>query len=117
VLSAAILTPEKVPFEIANKYCKEIEFKLNDQGYFASGVENKSEGFELRNEHFKVSSSSKNITGTEYKHNSKNEEVFEDFFTFISHHVWFKNQLWQLTNFLVLNSLSLLKKAFVDGKI
>jgi len=47
------LTERKIPAEIAGKYCKEVDFELNDRRYFAIGFENRSGEFELRNEHFK----------------------------------------------------------------
>lgn len=53
------LTTEKYPFESARKYCKEVDFDLHDKRYFSIGFENKSGGFELRNEHFKGSNSPK----------------------------------------------------------
>ena len=56
------LESRKIPLEIAEKYCKEIDFELHNKKYFAIGFENNSGGFELRNEHFKGSSSPKNVT-------------------------------------------------------
>ncbi len=49
----------KIPIEIAKKYCKEVDFELHNKKYFAIGFENKSGGFELRNQYFKGSSSPK----------------------------------------------------------
>ncbi len=53
------LDDRKIPLEIADKYCKEVDFELYGKQYFAIGFENKSGGFELRNKHFKGSSSLK----------------------------------------------------------
>jgi hypothetical protein len=47
------LDDRKIPLDVAEKYCHEVEFELNGKQYFAIGFENKSGGFELRNEHFK----------------------------------------------------------------
>jgi hypothetical protein len=43
------LNQRKIPFEIAKKYCKEVEFELKKRRFFVIGSENKSGEFELRN--------------------------------------------------------------------
>lgn len=48
------LTSRKIPFKIAQKFCKEVRFELNEKENFAIGFKNKSGGFELRNERFKA---------------------------------------------------------------
>jgi len=101
----------KIPFKIANNYCKEVEFEMYNKSYFAIGFKNNSGGFELRNEHFKGSSSPKNITTILHNNDSQSIAVFEGFFSFLSHQVLFINQSSQLTNFLVLNSLSFFEKS------
>lgn len=98
-----------IPVDIAQKYCREVDFLLYDRKYSAIGFKNNSGGFELRNEHFKGSNSPKDVSFF----NNKNEEklgVFEGFFDFLSYHSIRKNQLQPLTNFLVLNSLSFFEK-------
>jgi hypothetical protein len=100
----------KIPLNIAKKYCREVEFELNGKRYFAVGFENKSGGFELRNEHFKGSSSPKDVTLIE-QNNSNNISVFEGFFSFLSHQTLHQNDVAHLTNFLVLNSLSFFEKS------
>jgi hypothetical protein len=104
------LDDRKIPLEVATKYCHEVEFELNDKQYFAIGFENKSGGFELRNEHFKGSSSPKDVTLIE-QNNSNNIAVFEGFFSFLSYQTFHQNNPAQLTNFLVLNSLSFFEKS------
>jgi hypothetical protein len=105
------LDARKIPFETAEKYCKEVEFELYDKPYFAIGFENNSGGFELRNERFKGSSSPKDITLLKGDKGSQNVTVFEGFFSFLSYQTLFTNQPYQLTNFLVLNSLSFFEKS------
>jgi DNA primase len=56
------LDDRKIPFEIAEKFCKEVNFELNGKQFFAIGFENKSGGFELRNQLFKGSTSPKDVT-------------------------------------------------------
>jgi hypothetical protein len=104
------LDDRKIPLDIATKYCHEVEFELNAKRYFAIGFENKSGGFELRNEHFKGSSSPKDVTLIEQK-NSNYIAVFEGFFSFLSYQTLHQNNPAQLTNFLVLNSLSFFEKS------
>jgi hypothetical protein len=104
------LDDRKIPLEVAKKYCKEVEFELYDKKYFAIGFENRSGGFELRNEHFKGSSSPKDVTLIE-ENNSTNIAVFEGFFSFLSHQALHPNNSGALTNFLVLNSLSFFEKS------
>ena len=56
------LKTRKIPFEIAEKYCKEVHYELYGKKYFAIGFKNNAGGFELRNAHFKGSSSPKDIS-------------------------------------------------------
>lgn len=103
------LDDRKIPGEIAKKYCKEINFELHDKKYFAIGFENKSGGFELRNEYFKGSSSPKDVTIFNYPHDNR-ISVFEGFFSFLSYLTINQNNSEPLSNFLVLNSLSFFEK-------
>ncbi len=102
------LNERKIPLEIAGKYCKEVFFDVYDKRYFAIGFENRSGGFELRNSVFKGSSSPKDVTYISCS-DAKNISVFEGFFSFLSYQTLQQNDN-QLTNFLVLNSLSFLEK-------
>jgi DNA primase len=104
------LDDRKIPLEVAKKYCQEVEFELYTNKYFAIGFENKSGGFELRSEHFKGSSSPKDVTLIEGD-NSNNIAVFEGFFSFLSYQTLLQNNPSGLTNFLVLNSLSFFEKS------
>ncbi len=103
------LDDRKIPFEIAKKYCKEVDFELNGKQYFAIGFENKSAGFELRNRLFKGSSSPKDVTLINYP-DCKNITVFEGFFSFLSYQT-LQQKNDPLTNFLILNSLSFFEKS------
>ena len=98
----------KISLEIANRYCKEVDFELNDKRFYAVGFENKSGGFELRNQHFKASSSPKDVTQIRIS-GAKEVVVFEGFFSFLSYQTLHQKDI-DLTNFLVLNSLSFFEK-------
>jgi hypothetical protein len=104
------LMERKIPLEISKKYCKEVDFELYDKRYYAIGFENRSGGFELRNEHFKGSSSPKDVTQINHSE-AKEISVFEGFFSFLSYQTLHLNN-HQLTNFLVLNSLSFFEKSW-----
>jgi hypothetical protein len=103
------LMTRKIPLGIAEKYCKEVYYELNDKKYFAIGFKNNGGGYELRNAHFKGSSSPKDITFFEdYK--AKEVAIFEGFFSFLSYQTIHEKSI-QLTNVLVLNSLSFFEKS------
>lgn len=104
------LSERKIPVEIAEKYCKDVDFELHYKRYFAIRSENKSGGFELRNSLFKGSSSPKDVTRIRLSGASE-IAVFEGFFSFLSYQTIHHKSTGQLTNFLVLNSLSFFKKS------
>ena len=93
-----------IPIEIAEKFCREIDFELYGKKYTAIGFKNEKGGFELRNENFKGSSSPKATTF--YELGSNEVTVFEGFFDFLSFQVLQENNSTGKTNFLVLNSLA-----------
>lgn len=103
------LSERKIPLEIAGKYCKEVYFEMYNKRYFAIGFENRSGGFELRNSVFKGSSSPKDVTNITTP-GAGDISVFEGFFSFLSYQT-LQQKDNQLTNFLVLNSLSFLEKS------
>ena len=80
------LQKRSIPLEVANKYCREVDFLLYSKQYTAIGFENKSGGYELRTENFKGSSSPKDISLIDNK--TENLAVFERllFLPFIRYH-------------------------------
>jgi hypothetical protein len=103
------LETRKTPLELAEKFCKEVHYELYDKKYFAIGFKNNAGGYELRNAHFKGSSSPKDITFFE-AHRAKEVAVFEGFFSFLSYLALHKINT-PLTGFLVLNSLSFFERS------
>ena len=97
-----------IPLDIAEKFCKEIDFLLYGKTRTVIGFQNNAGGYELRSPHFKGSSSPKDVTF--FNHNKEQLNVFEGFFNFLSHQAINKNDAEPLTNFLVLNSLSFFLK-------
>ena len=104
------LRSRNIPFSIAQKHLKEVHYELHNKPYYALGFRNDSGGYELRNKYFKGSSSPKDVT-TILNGNSKEKiSVFEGFFSFLSYLAIQEKNGLALTNFLVLNSLSLFHK-------
>ena len=104
------LETRKIDKEIADKYCYEVLFAMNDKerAYHAIGFKNTEGGYELRNAYFKGSSSPKSVSFID-NNNSKSIAIFEGFFDFLTYQSLHKNQLLE-NNFLVLNSLSFFEK-------
>jgi len=97
-----------IPVEVAQAFCRQVDFELYGKRGIAIGFKNDKGGFELRNEHFKASSSPKAVKLIDQGSNSL--IVVEGFFDFLSF------QALQLNpapppNFLVLNSLSFFSQA------
>ncbi len=103
----------RIPLEIANRFCKEVDFNLYDRKYTVIGFQNSAGGYELRSADFKGSSSPKEVTLIG-KDLSKEIAVFEGFMDFLSyqaiHHRKFIMLPKQQPNFLILNSIGFLKK-------
>jgi DNA primase len=98
-----------IPLEIANRYCREVNFLLYDKKHTVIGFKNKAGGFELRSENFKGSSSPKDITFIDNR--TDDVAVFEGFFSFLSFCTVNKNLTAPLTNCLILNSISIFEKS------
>ena len=107
------LRQRRIEKSIADKYCYEVLFNVNnkEKNYRAIGFKNNAGGYELRNEYFKASSTPKYVS---YLNNGANKiTVFEGFFDFLSYRTIHQNQQQQLTNYLVLNSLSFFEKSIL----
>ncbi|MBO9203237.1 MULTISPECIES: CHC2 zinc finger domain-containing protein [Niastella] len=99
----------KIPLDVADQYCREVDFVLYGKQQTVIGFPNNAGGYELRSENFKGSSSPKDITFIDNK--TDQLVVFEGFFSFLSFCIINKNQTTPLTNCLVLNSLAFLDKS------
>lgn len=105
------LHKRRIPIDIAQKFCKEIDYELYDKNYYAIGFKNNAGGYELRNEKFKASSSPKDVTLIENK--ADKISVFEGFFNFLSYQAIHYKQEQPPTDFLILNSASFFQKSLV----
>ncbi len=103
------LKQRRIPFQIADRYCREVRYELNEKTYYAIGFKNDFGGFELRNPYLKGSSSPKGITTFD---NSADEVVvFEGFTDFLSFQTVHQNIPENGFDFVVLNSVSFFEKA------
>jgi hypothetical protein len=103
------LDTRAIPVDLANNYCKQVDFELHGKKITALGFPNRSGGFELRNPNFKGSSSPKDCSFID--NGSQQVAVFEGFFSYLSFQTINQNPPEHLTNFLVLNSLSFFEKS------
>lgn len=103
------LEERRIPLEIAARSCQEVDFSLYGKKQIAMGFPNRSGGYELRSEHFKGSSSPKDISLFDYR--TDEIIVFEGFFNFLSFQTINRHKQPPLTNCLVLNSLVFLERS------
>lgn len=98
-----------ISWELAGRFCREVHYSLYRKNYYAIGFMNDAGGFELRNPYFKGSSSPKAAT---FMDNGASEvSVFEGFFSFLSFLAIHEGKELPVTNYLVLNSLSLFNRS------
>ncbi len=114
------LNDRKIEFETANPFCKEIYYSVGEKRYFGIAFPNDLGGFEIRNKYFKnctnkaISTIKQNPTMPIY--------VFEGFFDFLSFKQLAKQsgnktvEFMNKSNFLILNSVSLVKQAITALK-
>ncbi len=103
------LKQRRIPVDIADRYCREVRYQLNDKTYYGIGFKNDSGGFEIRNPYFKASSSPKAITTID---NNANEViVFEGFTDFLSFKAIHPNEPEDRFDFVMLNSVSFFETA------
>jgi hypothetical protein len=103
------LTKRKIPFEIADKFCREVRYQMNDKIYYGIGFKTDSGSFEIRNPFMKSASSPKSITT--FNNGTDEVAVFEGVFDFLSYQVNAAKQSFNSTDFIVLNSLSFFEKS------
>jgi len=92
---------------VISRYAYEVHYSLSGNKYFAIGMKNVSEGWELRNQYYKNSSSPKDYTLIRNCHSrlSITEGMF-DFFTLVTE----DPELATVSDFVILNSLSFLDR-------
>jgi hypothetical protein len=106
------IAERRIPFHIANEYCKEVHFSLHGKANFAIGFKSKDGGYELRNKYFKGSSSPKNFTHLQMgAEPAKQVAIFEGFFSFLSYVTLIPPDDRQGQDVMVLNTLVFFESA------
>jgi DNA primase len=103
------LEQRRIPVKIADKYCREVRYEVNDKTYYGIGFKNDAGGFEIRNPYFKASSSPKGISIID--NNATEVMVFEGFMDFLSFKIIHQNESEDRFDFVVLNSVSFFEAA------
>jgi hypothetical protein len=103
------LQDRAIPVDLAKAHCQEVRYSLYGKTFYAIGFPNNEGGYELRNLHFKGSSSPKTVTFI--NNQAPDIAVFEGFFNFLSFLAIRQNAPQSATNYLVLNSLSFFQKS------
>ena len=106
---------------IGRLYCKEIHYELRKRHYFAIAFENKTGGYEVRNPYYKGCIKVKDISVIRYNKDIIQNHVcvFEGFMDFLSYQELHRKGDYHVcidrpTDFLVMNSVSNLKKCLVE---
>ena len=87
-------------------FLNEIHYRMNDKNYFGIGFKNDSGGYEIRNKYSKICLGKKDVSTIE--NGSKNLKVFEGFFDFLSFKNIEKSLENETSNYLILNSVSMI---------
>lgn len=101
-----------IDLRTAEKYCVEVDFRIRCKSYNAIGFPTRSGSYELRNRWFKGSSSPKDISIVEGRHDKVC--ILEGFIDFLSLQQIKNQEMNRFTNessFIILNSLSLLNRS------
>ncbi|WP_236027616.1 toprim domain-containing protein [Gelidibacter pelagius] len=100
------LNLRRIPLQIANSYCSEVWYTFKDKQFFAIGLQNSKNGWELRNRIFKNSSSPKSYT--HLQRNSKHLIILEGMFDLLSLAVM-NGSLIKDLDVIVLNSIAFIE--------
>lgn len=103
------LAKRKIPYAVADKYCREVRYQMNGKVYYGIGFKTDSGSFEIRNPFLKSASSPKSITTFKNGHNEVS--VFEGFFDFLSYKVLEEKNSLPNTDYIILNSLSFFERS------
>ena len=103
------LEKRKIPLAIADKYCREVRYKLNGKTFYGIGFKTDSGSYEIRNPFLKLASSPKR--STTICNGTKILTVLEGFFDFLSYQVMAQKNVLSSSDFIVLNSLSFFEKS------
>ena len=91
---------------VANTYCKEVWYRFKETQFFAIGLRNYKNGWELRNRLFKNSSSPKSFTYIQ--NNNKQLIILEGMFDLLSLAI-LEPELLNISDIMVMNSIAFVK--------
>ena len=97
------LNHRNISYQTAAKFVQEAYYRVNEKKYFSLAFQNDKGGFELRNKHFKNSSSPKAITTI--PGNRKAVNIYEGFIDFLSALERYKITKTEVTS-IILNSVN-----------
>ena len=89
-------------------FLKEIHYRVNDKNYFGIGFKNDSGGYEIRNKYSKICLGKKDVSMI--KNGSENLKIFEGFFDFLSFKNIEKSLSDEKSDYIILNSVSMISK-------
>ena len=89
-------------------FLKEIHYQMNDKNYFGIGFKNDSGGYEIRNKYAKICLGKKDVSMI--KNGSENLKIFEGFFDFLSFKNIEKSLSDEKSDYIILNSVSMISK-------
>ncbi|WP_133711840.1 toprim domain-containing protein [Myroides indicus] len=104
------INERNLSLKIAQTFCKEVHYTLNDKAYYAVGFQNELGGFELRNKYVKMCLGKKAVTYFENK--STNIVLFESWSDYISFLTLYPNTEKQY-DYLIINSVSMLNNTII----
>ncbi|KAA6340634.1 DNA primase [termite gut metagenome] len=105
----AFVRERKIDLELANRYCKEIHYRINGRNYFGVGFRNDKDGYELSNPSgFKGCIPPKEVTTVRNERNTC--LVFEGFWDFLSY-LTLQNVKQTNHDAVILNSVANASKA------
>jgi hypothetical protein len=109
------LAKRRIDIDVAQAYCREVTYLLNDRKHIAIGFKNNAGGYELRSPRFKGSSSPKEITQLSF--DGTTVAVYEGFFDFLSYYSYDKNERPLDEDAVILNSVAFFDRAkpFLEG--
>ena len=90
------------------EFLKEIHYRMNDKNYFGIGFKNDSGGYEIRNKYSKICLGKKDVSMI--KNGSENLKIFEGFFDFLSFKNIEKSLSDEKSDYIILNSVSMISK-------
>jgi hypothetical protein len=103
------LNKRSINAELAQRYCKEVHYSVNDKPYYAVGFQNNSGGWVLRSEYFKGCTSMDAKTFFNAENDKETCLLFEGFTDFLSY-LTLKGEKMPKQNAIVLNSVVNLPK-------